>query len=83
LIDALAPCADAWEACATKGNGFKTAFQAGAAAAASGAEKTKSMVAHLGRAGTVGARSLGFPDAGAYGVGVIFNLNSIKIIVYS
>jgi dihydroxyacetone kinase len=34
----------------------------------------------MGRAGTVGERSLGHPDAGAYGLGVIFTgiSNSIK-----
>ena len=43
-----------------------------AQAAVQGAEKTKEIPARLGRAGTVGDRSIGHPDAGAYGVGVIF-----------
>ncbi|MEG2540703.1 MAG: DAK2 domain-containing protein, partial [Clostridia bacterium] len=30
------------------------------------------VVATLGRAGTVGEKSIGYPDAGAYGLGVIF-----------
>ena len=30
------------------------------------------MLARMGRAGTVGERSLGYPDAGAYALGVIF-----------
>ncbi|MEH7088465.1 DAK2 domain-containing protein, partial [Priestia megaterium] len=30
------------------------------------------IVARMGRAGTVGERSLGYPDAGAHGLGVIF-----------
>ncbi|MGH0595761.1 DAK2 domain-containing protein [Bacillus pretiosus] len=37
-----------------------------------GAEYTKEIVARMGRAGTVGERSLGYPDAGAYALGVIF-----------
>lgn len=31
-----------------------------------GTESTKDIVARMGRAGTVGDRSLGYPDAGAY-----------------
>ncbi|WP_371410389.1 DAK2 domain-containing protein [Bacillus wiedmannii] len=37
-----------------------------------GAEYTKEIVDHMGRAGTVGERSLGYPDAGAHALGVIF-----------
>ncbi|WP_166703690.1 DAK2 domain-containing protein [Bacillus albus] len=35
-------------------------------------EYTKESVARMGRAGTVGERSLGYPDAGAHALGVIF-----------
>lgn len=72
LIDALVPCADAWTNAAAQGATFKEAFTAGAKAAVDGAEKTKDIVARMGRAGTVGERSLGYPDAGAHGLGVIF-----------
>ena len=72
LIDALVPCAAAWSACAAKGAGFKASFISGAVAAVEGAEKTKEFAAKMGRAGAVGERSLGHPDAGAYGVGVLF-----------
>ncbi|MEI2665687.1 dihydroxyacetone kinase subunit DhaK [Rossellomorea sp. LJF3] len=72
LVDALVPCADSWSQSATDGDDFKTAFEKGAAAAVEGAEKTKDIVARMGRAGTVGERSLGHPDAGAYALGVIF-----------
>lgn len=72
LIDALAPCAGAWAAYAQKGDSFKEAFQLGAQAALDGAEKTKDIVARMGRAGTVGERSIGYPDAGAHALGVIF-----------
>jgi triose/dihydroxyacetone kinase / FAD-AMP lyase (cyclizing) len=72
LVDALAPCADAWSESAQSGAGLRTAFEKGAEAAVEGAEKTKDIVARMGRAGTVGERSLGHPDAGAYALGVIF-----------
>ncbi|HWO95668.1 MAG TPA: dihydroxyacetone kinase subunit DhaK [Bacillus sp. (in: firmicutes)] len=80
LVDALVPCADAWLESEAAGEDFKTAFEKGAAAAVEGAEKTKDIVARMGRAGTVGERSLGYPDAGAYGLGVIFTelSNSLK-----
>ena len=72
LIDALAPCADAWSVAAKAGCTFQDCFQKGAAAAVLGAQKTSEIVARMGRAGTVGSRSLGHPDAGAYALGVIF-----------
>ena len=72
LIDALLPCADTWTSCAAAGEDAKTAFVKAAAAAVGGAKATENMVAKMGRAGTVGDRSLGHPDAGAYGLGVIF-----------
>ncbi|WP_081403407.1 dihydroxyacetone kinase subunit DhaK [Acinetobacter equi] len=70
LIDALVPCADSWSANTNKT--FKENFALGAKAAVQGAEATKDIVARMGRAGTVGDRSLGYPDAGAHGLGVIF-----------
>ena len=78
LIDALVPCADTWSANTDKS--FKENFVLGAQAAVQGAESTKEIVARMGRAGTVGDRSLGYPDAGAHGLGVIFTdiANHIK-----
>ncbi|MED3800650.1 dihydroxyacetone kinase subunit DhaK [Lysinibacillus xylanilyticus] len=72
LVDALAPCVNAWSESAAAGTDVKTAFEKGAEAAVKGAEYTKEIVARMGRAGTVGERSLGYPDAGAYALGVIF-----------
>lgn len=72
LVDALVPCADSWTASGQAGEDFKTAFAKGAAAAAEGARKTEAIAARMGRAGTVGDRSIGYPDAGAYALGVIF-----------
>lgn len=72
LIDALVPCADSWSESAMKGEDFLTALVKGAEAAVKGAKATENIVARMGRAGTVGERSLGYPDAGAYALGVIF-----------
>lgn len=72
LIDALVPCADAWTNSADDKKSFKEAFIKGAEEAVRGAKATEEIVARMGRAGTVGDRSLGYPDAGAYGLGVIF-----------
>lgn len=72
LVDALVPCVNSWLESAATGADFKTAFEKGAESAVKGAEYTKEIVARMGRAGTVGERSLGYPDAGAYALGVIF-----------
>lgn len=72
LIDALAPAADSLTASAEAGEELLPAMKKAAQAAVDGAESTKNIVAKMGRAGTVGERSLGHPDAGAFGVGVIF-----------
>lgn len=76
LIDALAPCADAWSDAAGNGDSFYVCFRKGAQAAVLGAKKTEDIVARMGRAGTVGKRSLGHPDAGAHALGVIFTVIS-------
>ena len=73
LVDALKPCADALTAAAEAGKKLQEGLFDGAKAAHEGAEATKTHVATLGRAGTVGERSIGFPDAGAHGLDVIFN----------
>jgi dihydroxyacetone kinase len=72
LIDALVPCADSWAASAKAGKPFLEGFRLAAEAAVAGAEKTRDIVARMGRAENAGKRSLGYPDAGAYALGVIF-----------
>ncbi len=72
LIDALVPCANSWELSVKENDTFKEAFEKAARKAVEGAESTKEIVARMGRAGTVGERSLGYPDAGAHALGVIF-----------
>ena len=73
LVDALKPCALALTKAAEEGKKLQEGLDLGAKAAHEGAEATKTVVATLGRAGTVGERSIGFPDAGAHGLDVIFN----------
>lgn len=72
LIDALIPCAKSLEKSADENTDIVKALQDAAKAAVLGAEKTKEISAKMGRAGAVGERSIGFPDAGAYALGVIF-----------
>ncbi|MGM0523846.1 MAG: dihydroxyacetone kinase subunit DhaK [Bacillota bacterium] len=81
LIDALIPCQQAWANSAAANASFDIAFKAGALAAVEGAKTTEGIVAHMGRAGTVGERSIGHPDAGAYALGVIFTMLSESIKV--
>ena len=73
LVDALKPCALALTKAAEEGKTLREGLALGAKAAHEGAEATKTHVATLGRAGTVGERSIGYPDAGAHGLDVIFN----------
>ena len=73
LVDALKPCALALTKAAEEGKSLREGLALGAKAAHEGAEATKTHVATLGRAGTVGERSIGYPDAGAHGLDVIFN----------
>ena len=73
LVDALKPCAMALTKAAEEGKKLQAGIDLGAKAAHDGAEATKTHVATLGRAGTVGERSIGYPDAGAHGLDVIFN----------
>lgn len=72
LIDALVPCADAWSKYSAEEKTVKEIFALAAQEAVKGAKATEDIVARMGRAGTVGDRSLGYPDAGAYALGVIF-----------
>jgi dihydroxyacetone kinase len=79
LIDALIPYAESWKSAAVAGTELKAAGIAAAEAAAQGAKQTETIVARMGRAGTVGERSIGYPDAGAYALGVIFTGLSVVL----
>jgi dihydroxyacetone kinase len=72
LIDALVPATQALEKASIEQKDLLSAMELGAKAAVAGAESTKKIAARMGRAANVGDRSLDFPDAGAYGVGVMF-----------
>lgn len=72
LIDALVPCADSLSKSAEAGEELLSSMRKAADAAVEGAEKTKHITAKMGRAANVGDRSLNFPDAGAYALGIIF-----------
>ena len=72
LIDALIPCIITWEENADNDIAIPEVFKMAADSAVAGAKKTEEIVARMGRAGTVGERSLGYPDAGAHALGIIF-----------
>jgi dihydroxyacetone kinase len=72
LLDALIPTVESLKASGFTEQDIVTSLKLGAIAAVEGAEKTKSMVASRGRATYVGERSVGFPDAGAMALGIIF-----------
>ncbi|MEQ1749440.1 MAG: dihydroxyacetone kinase subunit DhaL [Prosthecobacter sp.] len=71
MIDALAPAAaKAREVAALE---LTEAFKAVAAAAESGKEASKAMIAQFGRAKTLGEACIGFPDAGACSVTIMLS----------
>ena len=72
MIDALVPAVNALKDSVQEADTLLEALKKSAAAAVQGAESTKEIAAKMGRAGTVGDRSLGHPDAGAFALGVIF-----------
>lgn len=65
LVDALSPAADTLAECAQAGEDIKTSLKKAAAAAKTGAESTKDMIAKKGRAKFLGEKSRGYVDAGA------------------
>jgi dihydroxyacetone kinase-like protein len=76
MVDALAPAAEAARAAADEGQPLHAAAAAAANAAESGRDASASMVATLGRARTLGERSVGHPDAGACSVAIILRATS-------
>lgn len=71
VVDAMQPAAD--KAAEVAGEDLPTAAAAVAAAAQSGLEASKALVAKFGRAKTLGDGCIGFPDAGAMSVTVIID----------
>jgi len=72
MMDALVPAVNAIRAAAASGETIGEALEHAAIAARSGAESTKSLIAKHGRAKFVGAKTLGYPDAGAFSIAILF-----------
>jgi len=72
MMDSLVPAVDAFEAAAREGKTIAEAMQEAANAARAGADATKDMVAHYGRAKFLGEKTRGSPDAGATSVALLF-----------
>ncbi len=73
MMDALEPAVATFSAAATSGRTIRQAFHEAAAAAASGAESTKEMIARYGRAKFLGEKTRGSPDAGATSIALLFS----------
>ncbi len=65
LLDTLVPAIDAFDTAIAGGKSFGEALQALVAAAETGRDSTRDLVAKIGRASRLGERSLGVLDAGA------------------
>jgi phosphoenolpyruvate---glycerone phosphotransferase subunit DhaL len=72
IVDALQPAAEAFRQAADDGHPLAECGARAAAAARSGAEHTKTLIATKGRAHYVGERGLGHPDAGAVSIALLF-----------
>ena len=70
MVDALHPAAS--ESLNAKDIPINEALEAVATAAELGRDKSKDMIATMGRAKTLGEKSVGHPDAGACSVAIIF-----------
>lgn len=71
MIDALVPAAE--KAAEVQSLSLPEAVTAVADAAEAGKEASKAMIATMGRAKTLGEKSVGFPDAGALSMTIIFS----------
>ncbi|MEC7906590.1 MAG: dihydroxyacetone kinase subunit DhaL [Verrucomicrobiota bacterium] len=74
MVDALAAARDKTED--TECQSIAEACHAAAAGANEGMEATKAMIATVGRAKTLGEKSIGFPDPGALSVSIILQTMS-------
>ena len=74
MVDALAAALDSVED--TDCNTISEALQAASTGATEGMEATKAMIATMGRAKTLGEKSIGHPDPGALSVSIIFKTMS-------
>ena len=74
MVDALAGARDSVED--TDCDTISEALQAASTGATDGMEATKAMIATMGRAKTLGEKSIGHPDPGALSVSIIFKTMS-------
>jgi phosphoenolpyruvate---glycerone phosphotransferase subunit DhaL len=65
ILDALIPLSDALQTSYARDMNLKLALKEAASAAAKGANRTKGMIAKVGRAKWIGERSRDYPDGGA------------------
>jgi phosphoenolpyruvate---glycerone phosphotransferase subunit DhaL len=72
LLDALIPATESLKSSSADFDNLLDAMKKAASEAVTGAENTKKIVATKGRATYLGDRSIGFPDAGAVAIGIIF-----------
>jgi len=73
VLDALIPATESLKSSATKQEDMLLAFRKSVAEAENGAEGTKEIAAHKGRALYLGDRSVGYYDAGAKAIAVILS----------
>ena len=74
MVDALEPAVISLNTSLSEGKSLADAFNNAAAAAKSGAEKTKDMVAKHGRSKNLGERAIGYIDPGAVSTTIIFKV---------
>jgi phosphoenolpyruvate---glycerone phosphotransferase subunit DhaL len=72
MMDALQPAVETFDAAARAGKHVEEAMQDAAAAAQTGADRTKEMIARFGRAKFLGEKTRGTPDAGATSIALLF-----------
>lgn len=80
LVDTLSPSVDVLKAAADSGKDLKAALEEMKAAAATGRDSTKDMVAKFGRSSRLGERSRGVLDAGATSCCIILTAMADGII---
>lgn len=81
LLDALIPATESLKSSASKREDMLLAFKKSVEEAENGAESTKEITAHKGRARYLGDRSIGYYDAGAKAIAVILSAIYNKYLI--
>jgi len=71
LVDGLAPAVQAMRDCLARGAAFPEMLRAACQAAVAGKEASTHYIAKLGKAKSLGERSIGYPDAGCVSLVII------------